>query len=257
MNGNWQLFDEYRRGNKTKVYLQCNEYKEIISIWSHPVSETCLGVNESLVAGCMTSGIGYSTLQETLAATGVLVMSAKTFRRYQENSVPANVKIFKEYIARSAEKEKEIAIKKNRIIMNLPYIIVIADGAWSKQTIGTDFASLGGCAVVVGFETGEIIAIVVRNIPCAICDKVERENRTPKEHNCYSNYDRTKSSEEMESEAMTEAFSTSVDKYGLVYRFLIADGDSSVLARIQAQKPYHAYGVKVKKIEFTYFEIFE
>ena len=154
-------------------------------------------------------------------------------------------------MARSAAKEREIAIKKNRIIMNLPYIIVIADGAWSKRTFGTAFDSLGGCAVVVGFETGEIIDIVVRNIPCAICDKAERESRTPKEHNCYSNYDRTKSSGAMESEAVAEAFSTSVDKYGLIYRFLIADGDSSVLARIQAQKPYHAYGVKVKKIECT------
>ena len=62
MNGNWTFFDEYRRGNKTKVYLQCDECKEIISVWSHPVSETYLGVNESLVAGCMSSGFGYSTL---------------------------------------------------------------------------------------------------------------------------------------------------------------------------------------------------
>ena len=72
--------------------------------------------------------------------------------------------------------------------------------------------------------------------------------RTPKEHNCYSNYDRTKSSGAMESEATAEAFSKSVDKYGLIYRFLIADRDSSVLERIQAQKIYHAYGVKLKKI---------
>ena len=115
-------------------------------------------------------------------------------------------------MARSAEKEKE-----NRIIMILPYIIVIADGAWPKRTFRTAFDSLGGCAVVVGFETGEIIDIVVRNIPSAICRKAERESRTPKEHNCYSNYDRTQSSGAMKSKAVAEAFSTSVDKYGLIY----------------------------------------
>ena len=176
MNGNWQLFDEYRRDNKTKVYLQCDECNKIISVWSHPVSEIYLGVNESLVGGCMSSGIRYSTLQETLAATGVLVMSAKTFRWYHENMVLANIKISKECTARSSEEERKIAIKKSRIIMNLPYIIVIADGAWSKRTFGTAFDSLGGCAVVVGFETGEIINIVVRNTPCAICDIAERQS---------------------------------------------------------------------------------
>ena len=142
----------------------------------------------------MSSRIGYSTLQETLAATSLPVMNAKTFRPYQEDMVLANIKISRECMARSAEKEKEIAIEKKHIIMNVPYIIVIADGAWSKQTFGRAFYSLGGFAVVVGFETGEIIDIVLRNIPCAMCDKAERESRTPKEHNCYSNCDRTKSS---------------------------------------------------------------
>jgi len=53
----------------------------------------------------------------------------------------------------------------------------------------------------------------------------------------------------MESDAIVEGFKCSIDLHGLIYKTVIADGDSSVYKSILDTCPYKNYGVIVKKVE--------
>ena len=53
----------------------------------------------------------------------------------------------------------------------------------------------------------------------------------------------------MESDIICEAFKQSIEKYGLIYKTLIADGDSSVYQTILDNHIYETHGVIVEKIE--------
>jgi len=66
---------------------------------------------------------------------------------------------------------------------------------------------------------------------------------------CYKNFDRNASSTRMESDAIAEGFKSSLEMFGVIYRTVIADGDSSVYQAIIDSKPYCEQKVTVKKIE--------
>jgi len=55
----------------------------------------------------------------------------------------------------------------------------------------------------------------------------------------------------MESDAIAEGFKCSLEMHGLIYRTVIADGDSSVYQAIIDSRPYREQMVIVKKIECT------
>ncbi|KAM0736811.1 hypothetical protein ACS0PU_006460 [Formica fusca] len=55
----------------------------------------------------------------------------------------------------------------------------------------------------------------------------------------------------MESDAIAEGFKSSLEMHGIIYRTIIADGDSSVYQAIVDSKSYREQMVTVKKIECT------
>lgn len=93
--------------------------------------------------------------------------------------------------------------------------------------------------------------MIIRTKVCATCDRAEREGRKPRDHHCLQDYRRTKSSSGMEKDALVEAFNTSIAKYGLIYKILIADGDSSVYKGILDANPYKDHNIMVKKFGCT------
>ena len=62
--------------------------------------------------------------------------------------------------------------------------------------------------------------------------------------------DRNASSTSMESDAITEGFRTSIEMHGMIYRTLVADGDSNVYQSILNNNPYREQMKMVKKIEY-------
>lgn len=54
----------------------------------------------------------------------------------------------------------------------------------------------------------------------------------------------------MESDIIVEGFSQSIMHNNLIYRYLIGDGDSSVLKKLRMKKPYGP-DILVEKIECT------
>lgn len=55
----------------------------------------------------------------------------------------------------------------------------------------------------------------------------------------------------MESDAITEGFKSSLEMHGLIYKTIIADGDSNVYQSIKNNNPYREQMVMVEKIECT------
>ena len=78
------------------------------------------------------------------------------------------------------------------------------------------------------------------------CEKEEE----PQKHTCFKNWNTSRASTALESDAIVEGFNTSVEKRGLVYSPLIGDGDSSVYKKIIDVDPYKRQ-IRVKKIECT------
>jgi len=70
-----------------------------------------------------------------------------------------------------------------------------------------------------------------------MCDMAERKNIEPKIHKCYKNFYRNANSTRMESDIIAEGFKCSIEMHGLIYKTVIADGDSSVYQSILDNRP--------------------
>ncbi|EFN85639.1 hypothetical protein EAI_17609, partial [Harpegnathos saltator] len=98
---------------------------------------------------------------------------------------------------------------------------------------------------------GKIIFVGIRNKFCTVCDIAERKVIKPRAHKCYKNFDRNASSTSMESDAIAEGFKSSLEMYGLIYKTVVADGDSYVYQSIINNNPYNEQKVMVQKVECT------
>ncbi|KAJ8886532.1 hypothetical protein PR048_012743 [Dryococelus australis] len=80
-------------------------------------------------------------------------------------------------------------------------------------------------AVIIGLETKTLLHMEVKNKFCSTCSQAKSRG-SPAAHKCYLNY--KGASTVMESQAILDRFSQCVDKYGLLYRYYIGDGDSTI-----------------------------
>ena len=104
---------------------------------------------------------------------------------------------------------------------------------------------MGGVAIIIGKETGRILWVGIRNKFCYICNSAENKHEIAPPHICFKNW--TESSQAMEGDIIVEGFQKSEQMHGVRYMWLVADGDSSVFARIKEEVPI--WGVDVSKIE--------
>ena len=148
--------------------------------------------------------------------------------------------------------EKQLALENNEIINGIPYITVVADGSWTKRSYGNAYDSLSGVGAIIGYRTRKVLFVGIRNKYCTVCDMAERNGLEPHSHKCYKNFDRTAPSISMKS-AIVKGFKNSLNMHGLIYKTLIADGDSSVYQSIKNNVPCREDMVTVTKIECTYY----
>ena len=176
-------------------------------------------------------------------------MSYPTYQKEEEKLIELFNQVAYENMRIAGELEKKFARQRGETIKGIPYITVVVDGTWMKRSYGLNYDSLSGAAVIIGLRTNKVLYVGVRNKYCFICDTANRKGNEAKSHVCYKNFDRFESSTEMESDIIAAGFNASIEMYGLIYRTMIGDNDSSVLKRVLDNKPYHQYGVIVTKIE--------
>ncbi|KMQ86117.1 hypothetical protein RF55_14998 [Lasius niger] len=150
----------------------------------------------------------------------------------------------------TGEVEKQLALEKNNIINGIPYITVVADGSWMKRSYGNAYDSLSVIGAIIGYHTGKILFVGVRNKFCTLCDVAERKGVQLRTHKCYKNFDRNASSTSIKSDAIAEGIKCNFEMHRLIYKTVVADGDSSVTVRsLLITDRYREHMVTVKKID--------
>lgn len=71
---------------------------------------------------------------------------------------------------------------------------------------------------------------------CSICDRRPSPDSQLPEHHCYRNW--TQSSQSMEADILVEGFRRSMQDHQLVYRYVVADADTSVYSQLQSKIIY-------------------
>ncbi|XP_031327537.1 uncharacterized protein LOC116166782 isoform X2 [Photinus pyralis] len=146
-------------------------------------------------------------------------------------------------IEKAGIEEYDIAISKGQVDENgLAWVVVYTDCGWSQRSYGHSYNASSGVAVIIGKATGKILFLGVRNKYCSVCARAKKEDEI-KEHICYKNW--TASSGAMESDIIVEGFNHSISMHKIKYLKFIADGDSSVFAKIKQKV---TYGNEVEKI---------
>ncbi|XP_036150394.1 uncharacterized protein LOC118648181 isoform X2 [Monomorium pharaonis] len=219
------------------------------SIWSEPTESDKLDINTAAVSATITAGIGYSTLHEMCAGMNISCMSEVTYIKYREKVFENFQETALENMKKAGEIEKQLAIENNEVIDGKGLIAVVADGSWNKRSYGKGYDSLSGVGTILGYRTRKVLYMGVFNKYCSQCDYDERNGCEPKIHKCFKNFDRNISSTRMESDAIAQGFNCSIEMHGLVYKTLIADGDSSVYKSIRDNDPYRKLMITVEKIE--------
>ncbi|XP_044271957.1 uncharacterized protein LOC123015933 [Tribolium madens] len=232
---------EIRNGLESTLIFKCNMCNKVKSIQTNNTA------NETSVIGIMNIGSGYSHLEQLTSAMDIPCMSNATYQKIQNRVCDSWEEAALESMIEAGQEEKRLAIENGDVTDNgIPYITVVCDGSWAKRSYRTNYNSLSGAAAIVGYRTRKVLHLGVKNKFCLVCKKNENHDSIP-EHKCYKNF--TGSSSSMESFIIAEGFQQSLNTHGLIYRFMIADGDSSVFKTLLDLRPYASHSIKIEKIE--------
>lgn len=91
-------------------------------------------------------------------------------------------------------------------------------------------------AVPIGRRTRKLLFLGVRNEFCSICAKASNKEIDVDDHLCFKNWNGASSS--IEQDVIVEGFKCSIGMHGVKYKKFIADGDSTVFAKIRQNVDY-------------------
>ena len=134
----------------------------------------------------------------------------------------------------AGREEKRLAEENRGYHQGVPAITVIVDGGWCKRSHKHSYNAKSGMGIIIGFRTGKLLHIRVRNKYCANCAQGIQSRK------CYKNW--SESSSQMETDIILQGFLKSA-----VVRYLkfIGDGDSSVYPTLINEVPI--WGRDIKK----------
>ena len=240
-----------REGLASTLLAECSTCKGTLHLESSAKvkgsgsKKTRYAVNVGAVLGQMATGGGHARLNETAAALDMPGMSKKTFSNIEMQIGNVWESNLAYEITRAGVLEREMAIERSDSFEGIPAITVTVDGGWSKRSHKHSYNAKSGVAVIIGNATKKLLFLGVRNKYCSICAVAANKDTTPQQHNCFKNWNG--SSRAMETDILLEGFRAAEAMHGLRYMRMTGDGDSSVLANIQANVP--GWGMKVSKVE--------
>ncbi|KAK5639970.1 hypothetical protein RI129_010781 [Pyrocoelia pectoralis] len=233
--GKMNFFKEQRNGFRSQFIFKCDICERRICVTSHVPEDD---INFAFVWGITSIGAGYSQGEELFSVLNVPFMTKRKYKKV-ESLVSADwEKRLVREMHSNALAERRIAIESGHISNGIPYITVVVDGGWAKRSYGHSYSSLSGVACIIGQKTRKLLYVGVKNKFCYMCATSTRE------HVCYKNFHGSSSS--MEQAIIVDGFNLSEQDYGLHYKFVVGDGDSSVYTRIIERV---SYGRSVIKLE--------
>ncbi|CAG9771313.1 unnamed protein product [Ceutorhynchus assimilis] len=209
--------------------------------------EIGLQLNYACVWATFSGGTTFKTMTEFLSIMNIPSLSYRMYHKLElklANDWKKPLWGSMEEAGIAGKEEYDNAVATNALdVDGVPWITVYLDGGWSHRSYGHNYNAASGVAVIIGKHTGKILFLGVRNKYCCVCAKAEKKGEEPHEHLCFKNWNG--SSGAMEADIISEGFRESIKMHGLKYWHFIADGDSSVHAKIQQTVPY---GNEVRKI---------
>ncbi|XP_071055949.1 uncharacterized protein [Onthophagus taurus] len=233
-----ELVKEKRSGLISVFTLKCKNCGIEQEICNDPISDnTIMDINSATVLATISTGAGYSTLEETHSVMSIPPMSN---RRYNEEHKKLSSVVTKTAWATMIEAGKEEASLATHVgdvdDDGIPFITVIADGGWCKRSYKTNYNALSGVGCIIGASTGKLLYLGIRNKYCSVCARAESRRQNVGQHTCFKNWIGTSTS--MEADIIVEGFKKSVEMHGVRFNRLVGDGDSSIMKKLVKARPY-------------------
>lgn len=138
---------ERRKGFCSVLKFKCNMCNVVKSIRTERPQHTkeLMNVNEAAVAGVVTTGGGYSQLEELCASLDMPCMSSDTWQAYHDHVSESINQTLQDVMREAGKEEAELAKAAGEVDKDgIPLIVVVADGAWGKRTNKNKYDSLSG-----------------------------------------------------------------------------------------------------------------
>ncbi|XP_050309467.1 uncharacterized protein LOC126745672 isoform X4 [Anthonomus grandis grandis] len=241
-----ELIKEKRNGLYSEFTLKCKmcNVTKVISNEENKFQQ--LELNSSVVLSTISTGLGYSQINEVAASMNMPFMSYKTISSHHEKVGHLIRESAWKSMEEAAAEEARIATIEGEVDKDgIPCITVVTDGAWAKRSYNVNYDSSSGVACIVGYKTGKLLFLGIRNKFCSLCSWYENKKKDVPIHKCHKNWNGTSTS--MEADIVLEGFKRSMELYNLKFTKMIGDGDSSVHRKLLQSKPYG--NMLVQKVE--------
>ncbi|CAH2088998.1 unnamed protein product [Euphydryas editha] len=242
---NLNIIKERKDSLKSSFTFLCNMCNMQFQLFSTQSSAAKMDVNQGAVTGALMIGSGKSNLNELLASIDLLTITQFTYEKCHDEIATWWQLAAENSMQAAAQEETSKAISCGDVKDGIPVLTVIADCCWSERSYQTNYSAASGVADIIGYRTGKVLYIGVKNKYCVVCARAAVKSVLPASHKCFKNH--TGSSTSMEQSVIVEGFKTSLARQNVIYGTLIADGDASTYKKIFESRPYPNY--QVQKIE--------
>lgn len=139
------LQTEIKKGLKSGFLFRCNMCGIKSTVWSEPEKSSVMDINNSAVAGVMTSGGGFATLEKLMASMNVRCMSSKTYDKCHGIISKGWEETALMEMKEAAEEEIQLARERGDVDQDgTPLLTVVTDGSWAKRSYRKNYNSLSG-----------------------------------------------------------------------------------------------------------------
>lgn len=109
-------------------------------------------VNTDVVTGIVTSGGGFSQLEDISAALALPCMSLRRWNKHFSIVSDAVHEAFLKEMIEAGQEEAALAKKENRLDKDgVPIIPVVVDGSWARRSYKNHYRSLAGVVSITSF----------------------------------------------------------------------------------------------------------
>ncbi|KAF2893893.1 hypothetical protein ILUMI_12277 [Ignelater luminosus] len=141
---------ERRNGLLSTFVLKCKFCSITQKLFNENIEDTNkFHVNSAITLAAISTGIGYSQIEEVAAGLNMPIMSDKTYEKYHEKVAVAICQTAWDIMEKAGKKEAELARQLGEVDRNnIPYITVVTDGAWSKRSYNVNYDAKSGVVLV-------------------------------------------------------------------------------------------------------------
>ncbi|XP_074035211.1 uncharacterized protein [Leptinotarsa decemlineata] len=134
---------ETRKGLFSSFLLKCKMCCLIQTITTERSECTEMDINSGLAVAAISTGVGFSQLDEIAATVNMPMVTNKTFNKYHDKVSDVLRKSTWDSMQEAAEEEANLARDVGDIDNDgVPCITVVTDGAWSKRSYYVNYDAL-------------------------------------------------------------------------------------------------------------------